>query len=187
MIRGKTSRGIALLAALTVLSILISRPSQEERAEPVKGLDTRLNYALHDFRGRLHNAEGAVRMEIDAPMLRNDASSGIGTVTAPNIRIQQDDEEWYITAESAVFAADRERVMLEGEVTLLRSNPLTGDRLDIRTRDVQLNITPRTASSDAIVRVRHGGDRLNARGMKLDMISDRIELLNEVQAHYEVL
>jgi LPS export ABC transporter protein LptC len=78
-------------------------------------------------------------------------------------------------------------VLLEGEVTLLRSNPLTGDRLDIKTRDVQLNITPRTASSDAVVRVRHGGDRLNARGMKLDMKSDRIELLDEVQAHYEVL
>jgi LPS export ABC transporter protein LptC len=187
VIRGKTIRGITLLAALAVLSVLVSRPSEEESAAPVKGLDTRLNYALHDFHGRLHNAEGAVRMEIDAPMLRNDASSGIGTVTAPNIRIQQDDEEWYITAESAVFAADREHVLLEGEVTLLRSNPLTGDRLDIKTRDVQLNITPRTASSDAVVRVRHGGDRLNARGMKLDMKSDRIELLDEVQAHYEVL
>ena len=122
-----------------------------------------------------------------SPVLRNDASSGSGTVEQPNIRIQQEGEEWYITAESAVITADREQVKLAGEVQLKRRNTLTGDVLDIATRDVLLNVTPRTASTDEAVNIREAGDRLDAVGMRLDMINDRVELLSEVRAYYETL
>lgn len=187
MIRRRTRRGIILLALLAVLSWILARPETEDEAKPREGLDTRLNYALHEFQGRLLNDLGATSLEIEAPLLRNDASSGIGTVESPNIRIQQEDEEWYITAESAVIAADREHITLVGEVNLLRRNEITGALLDITTRNVLLNVTPRTASTDSQVRIRQEGDRLDATGMNLDMINDRVELLSEVQAHYEVL
>lgn len=187
MIRRRTRRGIILLALLAVLSWILSRPGTEDEARPLEGLDTRLNYALHEFQGRLLNDLGETNLEIEAPLLRNDASSGIGTVESPNIRIQQEDEEWYITAESAVIAADREHITLVGEVNLLRRNEITGALLDITTRDVLLNVTPRTASTDSEVKIRQEGDRLDATGMNLDMINDKVELLSEVQAHYEVL
>ena len=87
----------------------------------------------------------------------------------------------------AVIASDREQVNLLGKVNLLRRNEITGDLLDIRTSDVLLHVTPRTASTEADVEIRQAGDRLDATGMRLDMINDRVELLNEVQAHYEVL
>ena len=188
MISRRTRRGILLLALLAVLTwVLTKTVSEQEEDEPIVGLDTRLNYALHDFRGRLLNESGGTRLEVEAPLLRNDAATGVGTVEHPRFRIQQEGEEWYITAESAVIASDREEVSLIGEVNLLRRNEETGELLDITTSDVLLNVTPRTASTDSEVRVRHGGDRLNATGMRLDMINDRIELLNEVRAHYEVL
>lgn len=187
MIRRRTRHGILVLAALAVLSWLLSRPAELIEDAPVEGLDTRLNYALHEFRGRLLDERGETRLEISAPLLRNDASSGIGTVEKPDIRIQQDNEEWYITAESAVIAADREHITLSGEVNMVRRNEITGDRLDIATRDVVLDVTPRTASTDAQVRIRQNRDRLDAYGMRLDIVNDRFELLNEVRAHYEVL
>lgn len=187
MIKRQTRRGIVLLTLLAVLSWILTRPGDEERLEPVTGLDTRLNYALHDFRGRLLNDEGQISLEIEAPLLRNDAATGVGTVEQPNIRIQQEHEEWYITAEFAVITSDREQVNLLGEVNLVRRNEITGELLDITTSDVLLNVTPRTASTDSGVEIRQAGDRLDATGMRLDMINDRVELLNEVQAHYEVL
>jgi LPS export ABC transporter protein LptC len=187
VIRRQTRRGIILLTLLAVLSWILTRPGDEERLEPVAGLDTRLNYALHDFRGRLLDSEGQISLEIEAPLLRNDAATGVGTVEQPNIRIQQEHEEWYITAELAVIASDREQVNLLGKVNLLRRNEITGDLLDIRTSDVLLHVTPRTASTEADVEIRQAGDRVDATGMRLDMINDRVELLNEVQAHYEVL
>jgi LPS export ABC transporter protein LptC len=187
VISRRTRRGLILLALLATLSVILSRPIAEKEARPLAGLDTRLNYALHDFNGRLLDENGGTRLEIEAPLLRNDAATGIGTVERPNFRIKQEHEEWYITAESALITADREQVTLQGEVNLLRRNGLTGEILDIRTSDVLLNITPRTAYTESGVRVRHGADRLNASGMTLDMINDRIELLSEVRAHYEVL
>lgn len=187
MIRKRTRLGILLLAFLAVLSWLLARPTDLVEDAPVSGLDTRLNYALHEFRGRLLDQRGETRLEISAPLLRNDASSGIGTVEKPDIRIQQDNEEWYISAESAVIAPDREHITLSGQVNMVRRNQATGERLDIETRDVLLNVTPRTASTDADVRIRQNRDRLDATGMRLDIINDRFELLNEVRAHYEVL
>ena len=187
MIKRRTRRGIILLTLLAVLSWVVSRPGDEKQANPVSGLDTRLNYALHDFHGRLLNDQGETSLEIEAPLLRNDAASGIGNIKEPIIRIQQEHEEWYITAETAVIASDREHVTLSGKVNLLRRNEITGELLDITTRDVLLNVTPRTASTESDVQIKQAGDRLSATGMNLDMINDRVELLSEVKAHYEVL
>ncbi|MBT8050536.1 MAG: LPS export ABC transporter periplasmic protein LptC [Gammaproteobacteria bacterium] len=186
MIRRRTRLGILLMSALAGLTWLLSRPTETDGEAPVAGIDTRLNYALHDFQGRLLDQQGETRLEISAPLLQNDAASGIGTVEKPDIRIQQDNEEWYITADSAVIASDREKITLAGQVNMLRRNAVTGARLDIVTRDVLLDVTPRTASTDADVRILQNRDRLDATGMRLDIINDRFELLSEVRAHYEV-
>ena len=183
----RTRRGILLLTLLAFLTWQLSRPAGEAEKGPIEGLDTRLNYALFDFEGRLLDDQGKINLEIEAPSLRNDAESGVGTVQKPNIRIQQENEQWYITADSAVITADREHITLRGEVTLLRRNQLTGELLDIKTSEVLLNVTPRTASTESDVRIRHAGDSLDATGMKIDMIKDHYELLSNVRAHYDVL
>lgn len=186
MITRQTRRGILLLLLLTVLTWIVARPPTQPESRPRAGLDTRLNYALHDFSGRLLNEQGLTRIEVRAPLLRNDTSSGIGTVEEPRFRILQEQEEWNISAESAIISADRELVTMSGEVRLERRNVLTGDILNIETRNVQLNITPRTASTGEHVSIVHAEDRIDALGMNLDMINDQFELLEAVQARYDV-
>lgn len=186
MIATRTKQGILLLGLLATLTWLLARPGREPAAAPIAGLDTRLNYALHDFSGRLLDAEGLTRIELEAPLLRNDAASGVGTVERPNIRIQQDEEEWYISARTAVIGPDREIITLSGEVSVQRRNPFTGDQIDIRTRELVLAVTPRTASTRSEVRIEHAGDWLHATGMNLDMINERYELLDSVRGHYAV-
>ena len=186
MIKRRTRRGILLLSLLAVLTWLLSRPSVDAPSTALGDLDTRLNYALFDFNGRLLNDRGQVHLEIRSPVLRSDAESGIGAVETPELHIQQGDDRWYITAESAIVTADREQVSLRGNVFLTRRNEITGQQLDISTRDVLLHVTPRTASTEAEVRIEQSGDRLDAKGMKLDMIANHFELLDDVQAHYEV-
>lgn len=133
------------------------------------------------------NDQGDLHLELQAPLLQSNASTGIGTIHDPEIRIRQEAEQWTITAESAIISADRERVKLNGAVNLERVHDLTRERLDIQTRDVVLNVTPRTAASDAAVTIRQGGDRLDAVGLRIDMIREQFELLDEVRAHYETL
>lgn len=184
MIRRATGRGIGALALLAIVSWIAARDGTAPRSSPFEDLDTRLNYALWDFNALLLDTDGRIAVRIDAPMLRNNASSQIGTVENPRIRIQQAPDEWYITADSAVVTADREHVSLVGTVDMLRENRQTGDTLQIRTRDVLLDVVPRTASTDAVVTIVEDGDRLDARGMKLDMKTESYELLDEVRARY---
>jgi LPS export ABC transporter protein LptC len=184
VIRRKTWRNITAFTVLAVLSWLGARDTREPQSRPLDDLDTRLNYALWNFNAQLLDAEGRVSLEIDAPILRNNASSQVGTVENPRIRILLDEDEWYITADSAIITADREHVSLVGHVDFLRQNKSSHDSLEIRTRDVMLNVTPRTASTDADVAITQNSDHLEAVGMRLDMKTESYELLDKVHARY---
>jgi len=186
MIKRRTRRGIYALATLAIASGLMSRNSSISVEKPLSRIDTRLNYALHDFEGRLLDDLGNINMEISSPVLRKNAESEVGTIEQPVIRIQQENDLWYISAESAIITADREYVSLIGRVDMSRQNELTGETLEITTRDVMLKITPRTASTESQVSIRQAGDQLEALGMNLDMINDSYELLDNVQAHYDI-
>ena len=110
----------------------------------------------------------------------------MATIKSPRIRIKQADQQWHITAESAIITADREYVSLIGDVNILRRNEISGETLKITTRDVMLRVTPRTASTESIVTIVQHDDRLDALGMNLDMINNSFELLEDVRAHYDI-
>jgi LPS export ABC transporter protein LptC len=184
--QAKTRHGILLLSALAAVSWLLARQPREAPVDPVSRPDLELNYALYDFSGMLLNDRGGVSLQISSPELRNKAASGIGTVEAPEIRIQQEQDRWYISAESAIISPDREHVTLAGEVYLSRHDELTGRLLEINSSDIIMDVTPRTAMTEAGVTIRQGGDRLDAVGMRLDMIRETYELLHDVRARYEM-
>lgn len=183
--RPALQRGIVLLALAAGVSFLATRDVRDTLLPQLADVDTRLNYALFDFKATLLDDEGLLALTIEAPVLRNNARSGVGTVTRPKIFLREGGIDWRIRANSAVVSADREYVSLAGEVNVVRYNVLENDLLEIDTRDLMVSVTPRLASTDARVDMRHAGDRLAATGMKLDLISDRFELLDDVSAVYD--
>lgn len=184
MIRRNTWRSLALLSLLATLSWLGARNRGQAPAKPFEDLDTRLNYALWNFSAQILNEQGKVNFQVEAPILRNNASSQIGTLENPQIRIHQEDDEWYITADAAIITADREHVSLAGSVDLRKESPLSDATLRILTRDVMLNVKPRTASTDAAVTIAQNSDVVEAVGMRLDLKTDSYELLHKVHARY---
>jgi LPS export ABC transporter protein LptC len=186
MIKRKTRHGIFFLAALAIIIWLLPKSSSDPVDEPPERLDTRLNFSMRDFNGKLLDKQGNVKLQISAPLLRKVAQSEVGTIKSPRIRIKQDDQQWHISAESAIITADREYVSLIGDVNILRRNEISGETLKITTRDVMLRVTPRTASTESIVTIVQHNDRLDALGMNLDMINNSFELLDDVRAHYDI-
>ena len=184
MIHRKTRQGIFVLAILAIVTALILRSGRELGGLPPADLDTRLSYALWDFSGVLLDKEGKVNVRVDAPMLRNKADSQVGTVENPRLRIMQEQDEWYINADSAIITGDREFISLVGRVDLVNQNLKTHKRIGIQTRDVMLNITPRLASTDAAVSIQQDQDVLDAVGIKLDMTDKSYQLLSQVRASY---
>lgn len=183
--RPATRRGILLLALAAAGSFLATRDILQVREPRSAEVDTRLNYALFDFEAMLLDDQGQLAMTIDAPLLRNNASSGVGTVNTPKIFLREKSNEWRISADSAIVSADREFVSLAGAVSVVRYNEINSDLLEIDTRDMLLAVTPRTATTDSQVTMRHAGDQLDATGMKLDMINDRYQMFAEVSAFYD--
>ncbi len=184
MIHRKTWQGIISLSVLAIATALIVRSNRDLTGLPPANLDTRLSYALWDFSGVLLDKNGKVNVHVDAPMLRNKADSQVGTVENPHLRIMQEQDEWYITADSAIITADREFVSLVGRVDMLNQSLTTNKRLGIQTRDVMLNLTPRLASTDSAVSIQQDQDTLNAVGMNLDMKNKQYEFLHQVRARY---
>ena len=185
--RPTTRRGIAVLAFAALVTWLATRDVKQDLQTPVTSVDTRLNYALFEFKAQLLDDEGQLALTIEAPVLRNNARSGVGSVTRPEIFISENGNEWSIWASSAVVSAYREFVSLAGEVRAVRYNAQDSNALEIHTRDLLLTVTTRVATTDARVNMHHAGDRLAATGMILDLINDRFELLNDVNAVYDTL
>ena len=77
-------------------------------------------------------------------------------------------------------------ITLQGEVYLSRHTAAADRLLEIASSDVVLDVTPRTARTDSAVNIRENGDRLDAVGMRLDMINETYELQSEVRARYAV-
>lgn len=184
MIHRKTWHGIIALSALAIATALIVRSDGPPVGIPPANLDTRLSYALWDFSAVLLNKQGQVNVRVDAPMLRNKADSQVGTVENPRLRIMEEEDEWYITADSAVITPDREYVSLIGRVDLVNQNLAGTRRLGVQTRDVMLTITPRLASTDSAVSIQQDQNELDAVGMNLDMKNKSYELLHQVRARY---
>jgi len=174
-----------ILALLAVATYLLARNPSNKINQPPARLDTRLDYALRDFTGRLLDKEGNTNLQISSPLLRKNAQSEVGTVKSPEIHIKQEEQQWHIIAESAIITADREFVSLIGDVYILRRNEISGEILEITTRDVILRVTPRTASTESLVTIVQQDDRLDALGMNLDIRNNSFELLNEVRATYD--
>ncbi len=172
------------MTVLATASFFFARDPNVIERKPVANLDTSLDYALLDFNADLLDENGAVSVRLVAPRLINRASTGIGTVEKPDINVRQGDATWHITAESAIISADREFVSMTGVVHIRQLNRLARTTLIIDTRDLVINVTPRTARSDAPVKLKQDGDELDAVGLKLDMIGNSYELLSQVRGSY---
>jgi len=186
VIKRNTWRGIIALTALAVGSWLVSKDPSSQDQDQQAQIDTRLNYALRDFEGHMLDENGNIKLKISSPLLRKIAESDVGTIENPVVQIQQENELWYISAQSAIITADREYVSLNGAVEMLRTNDISGETLEIKTKDVMLRVTPRTASTEAQVTLIQSGDRVEALGMNLDMVNNSYELLDKVRAHYDI-
>ena len=110
----------------------------------------------------------------------------MGTIEQPVISLNQDEIVWDLTADTATVTADKEHVQLLGQVHVERHEPATGHRVELDTREVQIEVTPQTATTDQPVRMFDGLNQLSAIGLDLDMKSNTFKLKQQVKATYAV-
>ena len=186
MITRKTRRGVIALVLLTAFSFWVSREQDDETPEPVAGLDTKLNYVLRDFELQFYDENGLPTFNMRAPVLRNNPELQVGTIEQPVIRLNQPDAIWDLSSETATVTADKEHVQLSGKVHVQRHELASNERIDLHTREVRIEVTPRTASTDQPVSMSDGYNQINGIGLDLDMKSNTFALKQQVKATYAV-
>lgn len=182
----KTGRGMLVLTALVVASFWASKEQRHKDATPIEGLDTQMDYALRDFELRYYDDQGKPSLDMVAPVLANEADTGIGKITRPVFHIDHGGNQWKIAAESATVDAAREHLVLNGDVLMRREAGMQNGLLEISTSELKLDILPRQASSDRPVRVVEGKDIMEAVGFRVNMDDNRFQLLSRVKLTYAV-
>ena len=186
MITRKTRRGIIVLVLLTSFSFWAAREQQDDKTDPVTGLDTKLNYVLHDFELQVYDINGKTSFNIKAPVLRNNPLLEMGTIENPLMILHQQDITWNLTADSATITADKEHVELSGKVYMNRLELLTGNRIELNTSELKVEVSPQTADPLATLSFYNLLNNIDAVGMRLDMMNDNFILKQQVKAIYAV-
>jgi len=186
MITRKTRRGIIALVLLTTVSFWLGQKQGAKTPKPMAGLDPKLDYVLRDFELQFFDENGQSTINLRAPALRNDPVLQMGTIEKPVVRLTRAGTIWNLTSESATVTANKEHVHLLGQVNILRHEPLTGYLAEVNTREVQIEVTPQTASTDKPVSILDGHNQITAIGLDLDMKTDTFTLKQQVKATYAV-
>jgi LPS export ABC transporter protein LptC len=186
MITKKTRHGITAMVLLTAISFWFSRSQDDEVPAPVAGLDPKLDYVLREFEIQSFDENGKPSINIRAPVFRNNPELQLGTIESPVIKLNQPDATWSLTSDLATVTADKEHVRLSGRVHVQKNEITTGNWVELKTEEVQIEVTPQTASTDLPVSVFDGLNRLTAVGMELDMKSSTYKLKQQVKASYAV-
>ena len=186
MIPRKTHQGIAILLVLAVISIWFSRDKVEGIQAPQSDVDPNFNYVLRDFELQYFDENGQPTLNLRAPVLRNDPDMQVGTIEQPVLRLFQPGLIWDFQADMATVTADKEHVTLDGQVNIQRQQVETGRSMRLNTSDVEIEVTPQTARTDAQVQVFDGFNHLSGSGLDLDMQANTFELKRQVKATYAV-
>ena len=182
----RTSSGIIVVGVLAALSFWMNRSAVEEESSTIEGLDTQLNYALREFEARYYDEQGRLAGEIKAPLLTNDAETGIGRIAQPRFKVMHQGNLWTILSESATLTPDRENVLFTGSVNMSGLEPGTRREVRIQALEVTLEIDPRVVRSNDEVTINEGQNFLTATGFRLDMISNQFQLFSDVVGRYAV-
>lgn len=186
MITGKTRRGFALMTVLAAISMWASRENVDESSRPQADVDPNFNYVLRDFELQFFDELGQPSLNMKAPLLRNDPDLKLGTIENPVVKLYQPDLVWDLTAEVATVTEDKEFISLHGKVNILRQQASDGRRTRLSTADVEIEVTPEIASTDAMVEVFDGFNHLSGSGLDMDMKANTFELKKQVKATYAV-
>jgi len=186
MITRKTRRGIIALVLLTGVSFWATHEQRDDAPESIAGLDLKLDYVLRDFELQVYDVDGRTALNMKSPVLSNNPLVEMGTIENPMLVLHQQDITWNLTADSATITADKEHVELLGKVYVQRLELLTGNRVELNTSELKIEVTPQTASTFAPVSLFDGLSNMEAVGMHLDMMNDTFILKQQVKAVYAV-
>lgn len=184
------SRQPAAIAVLAVVAAITGwwawNLREEEGPAPLVG-PPRSDYSVERFELIAFDDLGQESFSMRGPRLARHPQLGHIEVEQPRLRIPAEaGKGWQGRSERAWIRSDGDVVRMLGKVDL--QGPPSPGTAPARVQSEEIELLPdqRRATSEALVTITGPGSILRGRGMRADLATRRLELLNEVKGRYEV-
>ena len=175
---------IALLALLSwwllhIVELLPPATQSKMRHDP--------DYYMEDFVVTEMGENGKPHYQLKADYLAHYPDNDSTMLTQPHISVFQEDvAPWNINAEKGQISSGGKTVFLLGEVTIERKRTLENSGIKLITQDLLVRPDDKYAETEKPVTVREDNIGLiKAVGMRLNMLTEQLELLADVRGYYE--
>ena len=101
-------------------------------------------------------------------------------ITAPQISLNSGNTRWEITAESGWMNAAMSRETLSGHV--VASTP--GRDILVTTSDLDLDLPTRIATTESLVNISQGDNRLRGEAMTANLRQQQLQLKRNIEGYY---
>lgn len=154
----------------------------------------RFPYAvLHDARTSHFDDDGTLIYEFDAVTLKhfrantqNSSQEDYMLITAPKLTIYNDNTPWHITAKQGKVMAQGEKLTLWDDVKVSQSASLGSQAsMELTTQSIDIYPTQKRITTEAHVNITSPNGVVNADGLEVDMMTQRIKLLANVRGQHD--
>ena len=183
MMRRRSLVAITLLAVAVTggLAVWQLRPA----APPPPVNPARSDYILENFELTALDEAGKESFSVAAPRLERDPNGKSLTLQLPKFSFpDKDGGRWHATSQSAWVAEKGVEVRLIDQVELVGPHTPTGDRTRFTTARLQIFPKQDLALSQDRVTISRADSILRGTGLRADMRSKHIQLLDDVKGRY---
>jgi LPS export ABC transporter protein LptC len=168
-------------ALATSVVFLINQPGEKEEVfAPRLGI----GYYLKGARLSGSGIDGQILYRVTADAAEQDLADGSIAMRGVAMNYAPPDEvPWALRADRGHIPPDRNIIQLSGDVVVTAAAP-GGPPLSIRTDYLELDPDTYIARTDSGVSVERSRNTLRARGMRVYLKQDRLQLENEVRGRF---
>lgn len=144
------------------------------------------DYYMENFTQSRMNEQGKLHHRLSAELMLHYADDDSTELVRPVLAVYNEaPTPWQVRAEKGWVSANREIVLLTGEVHIWRDGSNGERELDVFTRDLRVRPDERYAETAKPTRIRGPGVLYHAVGMRAVFKENRLELLSRVRGRHE--
>ncbi len=170
---------LLVLAGLTQWLVWLQK--REERVEVFIG-PPRSEYTLNEFEMRALDNNGQLRFVLNAPRLVRDGRDGAFWIESPQFEIlDASAKAWHATAKTAWVQGDTDILELREDV-VVETGKESDKPLVLHSEKLRADLLKQQLETNLAVTATQAGVILNSTGLRADMKTERIQLLEDVHA-----
>ncbi len=176
-----------ILFALAFGSWFLSSHFDEEEHKEIEAIAHSPDFFSSNYYKKEMNAEGLVKSELNAEMMIHYSDDGTTHLQAPVMILHNPDAPpWVIKAKDGILAADKDHLLLKGEVNISKDADKKSKAFTINTTSLQVQLSISYAETNEWAEVIDGLNNTQGVGMETFFVDPvRIKFLSKVKGRYE--